>query len=280
MKVFCWSDQNPGRSCSQMHRRWKVFYYKLGYVDRWSYLNSTILTYSGTYICYLHLLMITHTYLCCDSLSLALNLMPFTYAVLLDVSRTCLWTHRPWRPTAIQLAAEKAAAKVQRFQRLAGGCWSCSVFTDFLAAGSLSKNFLSQVLFSGKISSWTEAKLPGWKNCVRYHWLVTFYHILSLGDVELYLTDSCKNHLTIHPKCLTTSRHCRDPINFKSNVLQRHCGDRGPMTRQGTWNLQCVFSSDLTVDSVSLDILMCSTVLEAWVGNWMELVGTWSASEF
>ena len=203
-------------------------------------------------------------------------------------------TLAPYRNT--KLAAEKAAAKVQRFQRLAGGCWSCSVFTDFLAAESLSKKILSQVLFSGKISScplttsnviipvahywWTEAKLPGWKNCVRYHWLVTFYHILSLGDVELYLTDSCKKHLTIHPKCLTTSRHRRDPNNFKSNVLQRHCGDRGPMTRQGTWNLQCVFSSDLTADSVSLDILMCSTVLEAWVGNWMELVGTWSASEF
>ena len=88
------------------------------------------------------------------------------------------------------------------------------------------------------------------------------------------MTDSCKKHLTIHPKCLTTARHRRDPNNFKSNVLQRHCGDRGPMTRQGTWNLQCVFSFDLTVDSASLDVLMCSTVLEAWVGNWMELVGT------
>lgn len=98
------------------------------------------------------------------------------------------------------------------------------------------------------------------------------YHWEMLGYI---LTDSCKKHLTIHPKCLTTSRHCRDPNNFKSNVLQRHCRDRGPMTRQGTWNLQtnleCVFSSDLTVDSVSLGILMCSTVLEAWVGNRLEL---------
>ena len=36
-------------------------------------------------------------------------------------------------------------------------------------------------------------------------------------------------------------------------------------------NLQCVLSSHVTVDSVSFDTLMCSTVLEAWVVNWLEL---------
>ncbi len=214
--------------------------------------------------------------------------MPFTYTVPLGVSRTCLWSHRPWHPTAIQ-----SSQRENRSQSAAvGGGWPGGVEVVVFSQFFWQLRVFPRISFQ-LAGVFTRVHFGGslLVNCSQVSWLkdlckispiCKFYHIFSLGDVGLCLTDSCKKHLTIHPKC----------FNFKSNVLQRHCGDREPMTRQGTRNLQTAWnvwpfkwSGKPAVCFVfSRDGWFCFfRYSDVFHGSWSlggELVGTCSAWEF